>query len=130
MVVVVVVVVVVATTGVVVVVVLVAGVVAGVVVVVVLVAGVVLVDVLVGVVVSGTTVVVVVSATTSFRQISFLPTFLQTSGFFLVPAIAPAREQIFPTLVAETDVVGKARCTIKTHRASAKTLFFTTSYAT
>jgi hypothetical protein len=66
-------------------------------------------------------------AVTNLCQTSLFPTFLQTSGFFLVPAIAPAREQLFPPLVAETDVVGKARCKIETHKTSARTLFFITS---
>jgi len=51
------------------------------------------------VVVVGATVVVVVRAT-SFRQISFLPTFSQTRGDFFVPARAPALEQFLPTLCA------------------------------
>ena len=76
------------------------------------------------------TVVVVVGATvvvgTSFRQISFPDTFLQTRGFFLVPAIAPDFEQLLPTFVAETDVVGKARCNREIHKTSTRTLFLIT----
>ena len=55
--------------------------------------------VVVAVVVVGAAVVVVV-VTASFCQISFFPTFLQTKGFFLVPARAPALEQFLPTLCA------------------------------